>query len=90
MRGSGQHTVIPSNKRIAIAVEDPAVNVFLRLLQCDIHISIKARQHACVEGWEISACVMEEATMRHASIIYTRGQAYDYAFADNAFQEVCR
>ena len=31
---------------------------------------------------------MKEATTKHASIIYTRSQADDYAFPHDAFQEI--
>jgi len=49
-----QRTVVASNKRVSVAVDYPAVNVFLCLFQRYIHISIEAGQHAWIRKYEIS------------------------------------
>lgn len=38
-----RHTIIPSNKRVPITVKYPTINVFLRLFQRDVHVSIETR-----------------------------------------------
>jgi len=40
--------IVPSNKRVSVAVDYPAVNVFLRLFHRNVHVSIQARQHASI------------------------------------------
>jgi len=49
-----QRTVVASNKCVSVAVDYPAVNVFLCLFQRDIHVSIEAGQHAWIRELEVS------------------------------------
>ena len=49
-----RRTVVSSNKRVPVAVDYPAVNVFLCLFQCDVHVPVEARQHAWTREVDIS------------------------------------
>lgn len=48
LRGRNVEHVITSNERVAISIGDHTIDVFFRLFQCDVHITIQTRQHTTV------------------------------------------